>query len=220
MKCKFFKNLTVKDNFYKRQIFNNCMIEYILFDLSEVWIQGMVGAEKEIAKRVGATEEQVWKHLNVDALMPLFEGKISEDEYWRSVAAEGSKSGADYFVPLDFFKETMRSNFTELPGTRTVIVQLKEQECDEDVEAKYPIRDLFDQVNWSFEIGYTKRSAKSFEYAMRRSGADPSKILFVDDNPKNLRVATAACIQYTHHFIDAPTLEAALQDLGVLVHSS
>ena len=204
------------------------MIEYILFDLSEVWIQGMIGVEKEIAKHnnINLSEDRIREDLEGDKLTKLFEGKITEEEYWKQVTDESY-----YGVPPEYFPIVMRSNFTELEGTREIIEQLKEHYTlgllsdhvrewvagKDGVEARYPIRELFTHVNWSFDIEHTKRDKASFDYAIGRSKVSPQNILFIDDNRKNLVVAKAAGIGHTYHFTDAPSFKSALPDLGVLV---
>lgn len=58
------------------------MIRSILFDLAEVYVAGMIGAEHEIAAATGRSPKDVFKQLNVAEVYDLFRGEIPEATYW------------------------------------------------------------------------------------------------------------------------------------------
>ena len=66
------------------------MIETILFDLSEVYIQGILGVEKEISSKVGMDQEKVRASLQGEKLIELFEGRMSETVYLAKALNEGA----------------------------------------------------------------------------------------------------------------------------------
>ncbi|MCH2486475.1 MAG: HAD-IA family hydrolase, partial [Erythrobacter sp.] len=54
-----------------------------------------------------------------------------------------------------------------------------------------------------------------FALAAERFGHDPGNMLFIDDNAANIAAARALGWQ-VHHFQDAPTLRADLENRGLL----
>lgn len=198
------------------------MINCILFDLADVCVRGILGLEDRISAYTGIDKREVKKHLRGDKLREIFEGRISEDEYWRRVVEAGN-----YKEPFDFFKASAREHFIEVPGTRSIVEELKRsyytlgllsdhaREWIEYIESGYPFIGLFDVRCYSFNSGYTKSDPKSFEFALSKLNADPSKTLFIDDRDKNLDVAKSTGIGYLHQFIDAVSLKKELLRLGV-----
>jgi len=199
------------------------MIRYILFDLSEVFINGLKGIEPEIARLTSKRPEDIIDHLMGDKLNTLFEGKISEEEYWGQVIDEG-----EYEITPELFKSIARKYFDiEIPGTKEILARLKPKgyvigllsdhtrEWIEYVEEKHSFMGLFDVRCYSFQAGHTKLASQSFEYALGRMGADPSQTLFIDDQAKNLVVAQSAGIKYVHHFTDSESLEKALIEMNI-----
>ena len=206
------------------------MIRSILFDLAEVYIRGMKGAEHEISVATGQEPRTVWHaHLNVGELYELFRGGISEDRYWNAVIAAGNYpaqiAGQD---AKKFFKATMRKNFTRIEGTEEVIRKLKAagytlglisdhaREWIEYCEGEFPIREFFDDVCYSFDTGHIKRDdAHNFTCSIESLGADPATTLFIDDNPKNFPGARETGIAHLHHFKNASDLERYLTEQGL-----
>lgn len=200
------------------------MIEYILFDLAEVCVRGILGVEKEIAKLSGFDAEHVKRLLKGEKgrnLDPFFEGRQSEEEYLSGIVEESGLS-------MEAVKSLIRNYFTEIPGTSDIIKRLKKRgykvgllsdhsrEWIEHIEAKFPFMELFDERCYSFESGYTKTVPQSFWYALIGLNADAAKTLFIDDYQGNLDVAKKAGIAYVHQFVDAPSLEKSLVNFGLL----
>lgn len=198
------------------------MIETILFDLSEVCLQGLLGVEKKIVQYINGNEKQVKQFLGGIKLIHLFEGKISEEEYLTGFLEESK-----YDLSMDYLKSTIRNNFTEIPGTKQIIEHLNannlqlgllsdhSKEWIEYIESKYDFLQLFDQRCYSFDSGYTKHKSQSFQYAIDKLHADPSKTLFIDDLANNLVVAQSAGIQYVHNFTNAESLKKELVNFGI-----
>ncbi len=198
------------------------MIDTIIFDLSEVYIRGLPGIEPKISKKTGVPETKILKHLrgpNYSNLMKLFKEEITEDQYWQLVKKEGN-----YQVPIKWLKQTVRKNFTEIPGTRAIIEQLGERyklallsdhcrEWIENIEQRYPITELFNRIFYSFNTGHTKSEKKCFDHVLASMNADPETTLFIDDLAKNLVVGKKAGIAYTHQFTSAEALEKELRML-------
>lgn len=207
------------------------MIETVLFDLSEVYLTGMKGVEKEIARAVGIDEETVWRQLNGERdikVIALFQGCISEAEYWNSIMEQHNYPPRVGEQPtMTFLESAMRRNFMEIPGTKDAILAVKRRgykigllsdharEWVDYCEEQFPVGELFETRCYSFRIGATKRHEISFRYAMKMLGADPDTTLFIDDNSKNLAIAQNAGIRHVHMFTDASTLRSALPSYGI-----
>ena len=204
------------------------MIETILFDLSEVYIQGILGVEKEISSKVGMDQEKVRASLQGEKLIDLFEGRISETVYVAKALNEGAYPPrvAGHFTS-NILKEAIRNNFKELPGTKNIIEKLNKagyklgllsdhaREWIEHIESVHPLAQLFPMRCYSFEIGYTKKSPESFRQALTLLQANPETTLFVDDRKINLEVAGSVGIRYLHHFSDAAAFASALPEFGI-----
>lgn len=206
------------------------MINTILFDLAEVYLQGMIGIESKIAKVLNVNETDV---ISVQLAGPkrdlLFCGKISEDEFWRRAIEENRypTKVEGYESTLHFLRSTIRDNFKEIPGTKEVITSLKgagyklgllsdhAREWIDYCEANFPLKELFDVICYSFQIGLTKQSPETFVHALNKLNADPSTTLFIDNNPANLDVARSAHIKYVYQFVDAISLKSGLQDYKI-----
>ncbi|MCX6708798.1 MAG: HAD family phosphatase [Candidatus Woesearchaeota archaeon] len=201
------------------------MIDRIIFDLSEVYIRGLPGIESTISERTGIPEKKVFRHLRgprYNHLIRLFKAEMTEDQYWRMVRKEGA-----YKPPISWFKQTVRENFTEIPGTRAIIEQLKERyplallsdhcrEWIENIEERYPITELFDRIFYSFNTGHTKSERRCFDHVLVSLNANPETTLYIDDLAQNLALGRKAGIAYTHQFTTAEKLEEELRKLRVL----
>ncbi len=197
-------------------------IECVIFDLSEVCIRGIIGVEGVITRYSGVPEEEVHKHLTGEKLQLMFEGRISENEYWKRVSKEGK-----YNLAVTFFEEAVRHNFIELPGTVDIVKKVKEegyrigllsdhsQEWIGYIESIFPFMQLFDERCYSYQCHATKKDPTSFAYALSILGAQGHSTLFIDDNLKNLNVAEVMGIRYLHHFKGAEGLEQALKEMEI-----
>lgn len=198
------------------------MIKTIIFDLAEVCLQGLVGVDAVISKETGVKEEKVIKYLRGEKLYSLFKGDLSEDDYWNIVLREGG-----FNHPVSFFKETVRANFTEIPGTREILEKLKKKgyqlillsdhtkEWIGDIESKFPFLDIFEYKCYSFDSREVKLSPESFKYALNKVGANPETTLFIDDHKRNLDVAKSVGIRYVYQFTSADRLKKDLKSIGV-----
>lgn len=211
------------------------VIRTVLCDLGEVCLNGMVGSEKEIARAMALKPATVWEQMHVEDavyLRLLFQGRLSEDEYWRTIIEKsGYPAHVDGVPTPEFLKSAMRKNFTKIPGTADVIKAVKEagytvglisdhaREWVAYCEQQFPeLAELFGVRCYSFDCGCTKKHPESFLHALGRLGADPATTLLIDDNEKNGRVAQAhpVNIRYFHRFVDARALRRAFQDYNML----
>ncbi len=78
-----------------------------------------------------------------------------------------------------------------------------------------PVFDLFREIVVSGKERLAKPDPALFALAAGRFGHAPTAMLFVDDNPANIATASD-CGWQVHHFTDAPTLRADLEQRGLL----
>ncbi|OBX18755.1 hydrolase [Erythrobacter sp. QSSC1-22B] len=78
-----------------------------------------------------------------------------------------------------------------------------------------PVFDLFREIVVSGKERLVKPDPAIFALAAERFGQAPQAMLFIDDNRANIDGARASGWQ-VHHFTDAPTLRADLEQRGLL----
>ena len=78
-----------------------------------------------------------------------------------------------------------------------------------------PVFDAFRDVVVSGDEKLAKPDPAIFALAAKRFGHAPAAMLFVDDVPANV-AAARACGWQAHHFCDAATLEAELDERGLI----
>lgn len=96
------------------------MITTIIFDLSEVYLTGLLGIEEEISKFINKPPEEVLNDINDELLILLFKGKITEDYFWENINTKKS-----WNIDPILLKKLVRNNFNEISGTRDIIEELK-----------------------------------------------------------------------------------------------
>jgi 2-haloacid dehalogenase len=82
-------------------------------------------------------------------------------------------------------------------------------------QARFPFLRGFRDVVVSGEERLIKPDPAIYRRLLDRNGLDAARCLFIDDSEKNVRGAEAVGMR-AHHFRDAPTLRAALVELGLL----
>ena len=203
-------------------------IETIIFDLSEVYVQGIKGVEFEIARVLDLNKDYVRNILRGEKTQQLFRGEMSEEQYWNGIISENNfpRRVDGYGSTADFLKSVVRENFREIPGTREVIENLNKEgyqlvmlsdnasEWAKDCMERYPLQKLFSVLNWSFEEGVTKKDPEIYVRALDRAGAMGDTTLFIDNNSRNFPPARDAGIRYTVRFDSAPSLNKDLWAAG------
>ncbi|MFH0978325.1 MAG: HAD hydrolase-like protein [Candidatus Woesearchaeota archaeon] len=125
---------------------------------------------------------------------------------------------------VQYFKNLVRSNFTEVPGMLTLLKELRRahikticlsDHCREWVEyseQKFHFLDLFDYAFFSFQTGLSKRNPQAYLHLIEKSCVNPATTMLVDDRKTVIDIARASPvnIRYVHHFNCA---EALLKDL-------
>ncbi|MBI2045236.1 HAD family phosphatase [Candidatus Pacearchaeota archaeon] len=181
------------------------MITTIIFDLSEVYLKGLLGTEKILEPILKLPAKDIYHSFKGDHYIKFFHGEISEDEFWESV-----KNNANWDISLSQLKNAVRSNFAEIEGTREIIEKLKikgyklgllsvhAKEWIEYLEKKFDYHKLFHSTMYSFEVGISKPDKKSYELIIEKLGAKPEECLFIDDHEKNIIAAKGLGINAIH----------------------
>lgn len=198
------------------------MIGTIIFDLSEVYLRGLKGVERTLEPVLGMERREIFKRLDGEELAGLFHGRMSEDEYWSKIIMKnGWKIGAGAL------KKAVRENFSEIAGTREIILRLKgkgfrlgllsnhAREWAEFCSHKFGYHKLFHSVLYSFEVGVSKPDTKIYALSLERLDARPEECVFVDDMEANLAPARRLGMR-TILFRSPEQLERELASLGLL----
>ena len=197
-------------------------ITTIIFDVGDVLLTGVYGIEKKLEPFLGISGKEILGKLYIKEDQDFFHGKISEKEYWEAIILKNRWNN----LSVDFLKRLIRSNFREIPGTREIVECLKNKEYKLGILSdhtkewarycnnKFHHHNLFDSLNYSYEIGACKPGRKIYETALRRLGSSPDECLFIDDNENNILGAKKLGIN-TIQFRNAQQLKNELEKMGI-----
>jgi HAD superfamily hydrolase (TIGR01509 family) len=198
----------------------NQTVDTILFDLAEVYMRGLKGANEALGEQLGQPIPEAL--LLGNEAVQLFHGEITETEYWEALLATHR-----WEIEVDDLKALARRNFTKVEGTEEVVTELKAagyrlgllsihaREWIEHCEREHRHHRHFDVVVYSYECGLSKPDPAAYEYALAALGADPERTVFTDDNPEYVRGAEAVGIR-SILFEDAEQLRARLVEMRIL----
>ena len=173
------------------------MITTIIFDLSEVYLNGMYRIEEKIGEATGQFVKDDYIHT-LDVAKDFFNGKISEEEFWKSLI-----DTHDWNIEIPTLKKIIRDKMTEIDGTRNIIEGLKKngyrlgllsihaKEWIDHLEEKFDFHRLFDSRLYSFEVGVGKPDPRAFKLILNNLKVTPQECLFIDDYFVNTQAAQA-----------------------------
>jgi HAD superfamily hydrolase (TIGR01509 family) len=197
------------------------MINTIIFDLSEVYLHGLLGTEERLSKRLGVTVTN--PQLLIPETQDMFNGLITEEAYWTALIKKYA-----WPITVEELKTMVRENFQEIEGTRAIIEKLKEngytlgllsvhtKEWIEHCESEFDYHKLFHSRMYSFEVGVCKPEKRSFELILEELKVKPEDCLFIDDSLTNVTAAKELGITVIQ-FLSPEQLKADLVKLGVRV---
>lgn len=197
------------------------MITTIIFDLSEVYLQGIFGSEKHLQEKVGKTVtfSDIW----IPEIELLFQGKITEDTYWQAILNKHK-----WQTTIGKLKGAARKNFIEIKGTRQIIEQLRKKgftlgllsnhakEWIIFCEKTYKYHDLFKTIVYSYEVSLSKPNKEIFKIMLDRLNVKPEDCLFIDDNKNNIAAAKKLGMK-TIKFTSAEDLQRSLHNFNINV---
>lgn len=199
-------------------------IDTIIFDLSEVFIAGLIGFEPPMAALLNCTEQEIYTNFGGEPLKRLFQGEASEDDYLNASLARGG-----WDAPLDSIKQIIRANFhSVVPGTEALLDRLRQTgryhtvllsdhavEWVDYITGVHPVLNKFDEHIFSYDIRHTKRAPETYPLVLERIARSAGQCFFVDDLQHNIENALAAGIA-AKQFTGADALERDLYALGLL----
>ncbi|MGE5496619.1 MAG: HAD-IA family hydrolase [Syntrophothermus sp.] len=197
------------------------MIKYIVFDLSEVIINGVIGIEKVLCSRLPLTEKQVIDCFSGKVFEELMLGNVDEDSYIKNIL-EKEKWG----VTAPELKQIIRDNLKgEVEGVIPLVRKLSEnytlyllsdnsREWVEHIKEVHPFLAVFKEVFFSYELKMTKKNPAVFTHLLQRLNLDPAEVLFVDDHKRNIDNAKLAGIDGIV-FRNAEQLKSDLELRGI-----
>jgi HAD superfamily hydrolase (TIGR01509 family) len=194
----------------------------LIFDLSEVLIAGLFGAEKGLAARLGLPEKRVAQELWIPWATSLFEGRLTEHEYLQEVIRRGGWQG----ISPEEVGAYLRQNFCQrVTGMEDLLRNLSRRyelallsdharEWVEFIHQQHPFLDRFSHQFFSYELRHTKRERITFLTVLHKLGRQASECVFIDDLEHNVAVAASVGIRSVQ-FKDASQLAGELRSLGV-----
>lgn len=167
----------------------------ITFDLDGVYFPngkanfilalGKFGVSEDEAKRVFLKSPQMNQEYK--------NGKMTDEEFWFWAASEWKLSlswqdlvklmieGYDTNENVVAAVKNLRNK-----GYKTAICSNNFPARVKGLQEKFGFLDNFDVAVFSYEVGECKPSKKIFEELVKKSQAEPSSIVFADDNPNNI----------------------------------
>jgi putative hydrolase of the HAD superfamily len=198
------------------------MIKYIIFDLSEVLIAGIIGIEEVLYSKVPTPKEEIVKSFSGDWLKEYLVGKIDENIYLTGIIKKES-----WQIEIEELKKIIRNNFhTSVEGMLPIVEILYQKyklilhsdhtkEWIEYIKSIHPFLNLFEQLFFSYELKMTKHNPESFRKVILSINANPDECLFIDDHLRNINNAELAGMRGIQ-FIDANLLKTELETRGIL----
>lgn len=175
-------------------------ISTLIFDFGDVLINLDKPAPMNAFQQMGLT---AW-HPELEKANLAFEvGKIEENEFletFRKFMPTQSledirmawnliiKDLPEYRVA---FLETLKKDYrlVLLSNTDKIHIRRFEQTHTKDLVARFYA--LFDEVFYSFEIGFRKPNADCYAFVLAQLGEKPENVIFIDDKKENIEAAKA-----------------------------
>jgi epoxide hydrolase-like predicted phosphatase len=179
-------------------------VKNLLFDFGGVIINiekaGAVKRFKEIG--VDKIEEYLGEFRQEGIFLALEEGKLSREDFYDEFRKLAGKniSNADidsgwmaFLTGIPEYKfqllEELRKDYNLLLLSNTNSIIMEWGESKEFSPSGKSISAYFDQVFFSYKIGYTKPDKEAFEIVLKESGIKAEETLFLDDGQSNLDTA-------------------------------
>jgi len=172
------------------------MIKYLIFDLSEVLIRGILGVEEKLSRKLHIPEKNILDSFSSKDLDRLCLGEISETEYLRKII-----ESQNWSISISQLKIIIRDNFKiEISQMVDFVKQLKKRytlillsdhcrEWIEYIEGYHSFLEIFFRKYYSYEIRTLKSDHLTFLNILRENKMQPEEIVFIDDNVLNLKTA-------------------------------
>lgn len=198
------------------------MIKNLIFDLSEVIINGILGVEKALPESLGITQPQIADTFWGREFERLLLGEIDEDTYVNYVI-----KSTKWNISPEKLKNAIRQNFhTEVYGVIPLLQDLAKRyklyllsdhsrEWVEYIKTVHPFLEIFEKTAYSYELKMIKKNPAVFPELLRRLGLKADECLFIDDHQRNVDNARLAGIDGIR-FLNAGQLKEDLKKKNIL----
>jgi epoxide hydrolase-like predicted phosphatase len=174
-------------------------IQAVIFDLGGVIVRtdfpevrGQL--ETELGLEPGTLERNIWGGTDWE-LAEL--GAISYDEYWRRVGAtlgfstpEEVYAFREEYFSGDRVNQELLDLIRELKGRYKIgLLSNAPDRLDHWLENHWQIRDLFDAIVYSAQVGIAKPDERIFHLILEQLNVLPSEAIFIDDFARNVEAA-------------------------------
>jgi len=186
-------------------------ISLVLFDIGGVIINWQDSwLYHHVAQKFGIDETKLSKECE-NEISRLHSGEIQEPEFWKTI---GKRINSEELMTInrsffyEIFKEEIRLNHEVLSlakkikkrGLKIGVLSNLEKSTN-SVLNELGIMDDFEFQFLSHKIGFAKPNKRIFEYVIRKIPFKKNEIIFIDDKPSNVKVATTLginAIQYSN----------------------
>ena len=150
-------------------------------------------------------------------------GRGNESDFWLQLRERTGLRGEDSYLRARVF-----DGFVIRPWMLELVAQLKakgyitgilsdQTDWLDRLDARDHFYKYFDRIYNSYYLGKGKRDPSHFSDVAANLGLDPSAILFIDDNRKNVATAQAAGMQAIQYLDRESFIEALKNTLGFKV---
>ena len=200
-------------------------IEAVLFDYGGVLSEeGFSNTLEALAKEQDLPVED----MTAEGMQAVYDtgfvlGRGNESDFWLQLRERTGLRGEDSYLRARVF-----DGFVIRPWMLELVAQLKakgyitgilsdQTDWLDRLDARDHFYKYFDRIYNSYYLGKGKRDPSHFSDVAANLGLDPSAILFIDDNRKNVATAQAAGMQAIQYLDRESFIEALKNTLGFKV---
>jgi len=182
------------------EISKPCIVDVIIFDFGGVIAEeGFLNGLRSIAELNGLDPESFAKTgFDLVHATGYVVGKVREPVYWEAVRDATGIRNDD-----EFLRKEILEHFVLRPWMASLVKTLRESGMRlgmlsdqtnwlDELNSKYGFFEWFDLVFNSYHQGKSKRDPSAFKDILAAMGAAAERVLFVDDNPGNVKKAQEA----------------------------
>ncbi len=175
------------------------MTKYIFFDMDGVLTTDTTGSyttAKFFSDKFEIDFDELFQYTkpfdsDIDA------GKLTVNEVWANVAEKYNKEFKDEYIREAFLSTPIDSKMLEIvdklkENYKVGIITDNSIERENAIFDKNGFREIFDTIIISGEVKSTKKSVEIFNIAAEKAGVECNECVFIDNNPKNAKVADEA----------------------------